>query len=286
VISELLAEPALLQEALKVSALFSNELIAADRSLDVIGGSAGGILGLLALNRKTQSKEVLAKAIACGEHLLRQPRLGEVGMRSWVGLGLGDTPLAGFSHGAAGFAYALSSLAVASHREDFELAAQECLAYEDSCYDKTRFNWADFRQTSEDVFPSQWCHGAIGIGLARVASARSGKTGADALVSDINHAVQNTTTNWPQYVDTLCCGTLGTIEFLAEAGEALSQPSLGHLSDQRLAQIIANSREQGDYSWNAGGTGFNLGLFRGLSGVGYTILRKLDPQLPNVLLWE
>jgi lantibiotic modifying enzyme len=105
-------------------------------------------------------------------------------------------------------------------------------------------------------------------------------------VRDINHAVQNTTTNWPQYVDTLCCGTLGTIEFLGEAGQALNQPSLGHLSDQRLAQIIANSREQGDYSWNAGGTGFNLGLFRGLSGVGYTILRKLDPQLPNVLLWE
>ena len=286
VISELLADPALLQEALKVSDLFSNELIAADRSLDVIAGSAGGILGLLALYRKTQSKEVLAKAIACGEHLLRQPRLGEVGMRSWVGLGLGDTPLAGFSHGAAGFAYALSSLAVASHREDFELAAQECLAYEDSCYDKTRFNWADLRGANEGVFPSQWCHGAIGIGLARVASARSGKTGADASVRDINHAVQNTTTNWPQYVDTLCCGTLGTIEFLAEAGEALNQPSLGHLSDQRLAQIIANSREQGDYSWNAGGTGFNLGLFRGLSGVGYTILRKLDPQLPNVLLWE
>jgi lantibiotic modifying enzyme len=53
-----------------------------------------------------------------------------------------------------------------------------------------------------------------------------------------------------------------------------------------LAQVIATRHEQGDYAWNAGGFGFNLGLFRGLSGVGYTILRKLDPQLPNVLLWE
>jgi lantibiotic modifying enzyme len=105
-------------------------------------------------------------------------------------------------------------------------------------------------------------------------------------VSDINHAVQNSTANWPQHVDTLCCGTLGTIEFLGEAGELLNQPALGHLSDQRLAQIIANRQEQGDYAWNAGGTAFNLGLFRGLSGVGYTILRKLDPQLPNVLMWE
>ena len=180
----------------------------------------------------------------------------------------------------------MSISAQINNREEFELAAQECLAYEDSCYDKTRFNWADLRGANEGAFPSQWCHGAIGIGLARIASARASKARVDASVSDIHHAVQNTTANWPQHFDTLCCGTLGTIEFLTEAGETLNQPRLGHLSDQRLAQIIANSREQGDYNWNAGSTRFNLGLFRGLSGVGYTILRKLDPQLPNVLLWE
>lgn len=286
VTSELLAEPSLLQDAVKVSNLFSNELIAADRSLDVIAGSAGGILGLLALYRKTQSTEVLAKAITCGEHLLRQPRLGEAGKRSWAVLGVSESPLTGFSHGAAGFAYALSSLATVTHRQEFEVAAQECVAYEDSCYNKDVLNWPDLREADATVFPSQWCHGAVGIGLARAASSRVGKAKVETIVSDINHAVQNTTANWPQHVDTLCCGTLGTIEFLAEAGELLNQPALGHLSDQRLAQIIANRHAQGDYAWNAGGTAFNLGLFRGLSGVGYTILRKLDPQLPNVLMWE
>lgn len=286
VISELLVEPSLLQDALTVSNLFSNELIAADRSLDVIAGSAGGILGLLALYRKTQSQEVLAKAIACAEHLLRQPRLGEADKRSWVVLGLSESPLTGFSHGAAGFAYALSSLAKVSGREEFEVAAQECVAYEDSCYNKEALNWPDLRTTDATVFPSQWCHGAVGIGLARAASIRGGKYNVETIVSDINHAVQNTVANWPQHVDTLCCGTLGSIEFLGEAGALLNQPALGHLSDQRLAQIIANRHEQGDYAWNAEGTAFNLGLFRGLSGVGYTILRKLDSRLPNVLLWD
>lgn len=286
VMSELLAEPSVLQDAVKVSNLFSNELIAADRSLDVIAGSAGGILGLLALYRKTQSTEVLAKAIACGEHLLRQPRLGEAGKLSWAVLGVSESPLTGFSHGAAGFAYALSSLATVTHRQEFEVAAQECVAYEDSCYNKDVLNWPDLRDADATVFPSQWCHGAVGIGLARAASSRVGKAKVETIASDINYAVQNTTAYWPQHVDTLCCGTLGTIEFLAEAGELLNQPALGHLSDQRLAQIIANRYSQGDYAWNAGGTAFNLGLFRGLSGVGYTILRKLDPQLPNVLMWE
>ena len=286
VISEVLAEPSLLQDALTTSRLFSNELISADRSLDVIAGSAGGILGLLALYRKTQSKEVLDKAIACGEHLLRQSRLGEVGQRSWAALGVSELPLTGFSHGAAGFAYALSSLAEVSGREEFELAAQECVSYENSCYNKDVFNWPDLRNTDSGIFPSQWCHGAVGIGLARVASSRVGNAKVKTVMSDINHVVQNTTGNWPQHVDTLCCGTLGTIEFLAEAGEFLNQPSLEHLSDQRLAQIIAHRHEQGAYTWNAGSTAFNLGLFRGLSGVGYTIMRKLDKRLPNVLLWQ
>jgi type 2 lantibiotic biosynthesis protein LanM len=287
VISELMAEPSLLQDALTLSNLFSNELISADRSLDVIAGSAGGILGLLALYRKTQSENVLAKAVACGEHLLRQPRHGETGQRTWAVDGISESPLTGFSHGAAGFSYALSNLAIASHRDDFAQAAQECLAYENSCYAAGVFNWPDLRSVEDGVaWPSQWCHGAIGIGLARIASHRIGQVSSEATISDINHAVQNTRAHWPQHVDTLCCGTLGSIELLTEAGKVLNQPTLGQLSDQRLAQIIANRHEHGDYVWNAGGTGFNLGLFRGLSGVGYTILRKLDPRLPNVLMWE
>jgi len=42
----------------------------------------------------------------------------------------------------------------------------------------------------------------------------------------------------------------------------------------------------GDYRWNSGKRQFNLGLFRGLAGVGYTSLRQAEPSLPNVLIWE
>jgi hypothetical protein len=43
---------------------------------------------------------------------------------------------------------------------------------------------------------------------------------------------------------------------------------------------------RGDYRWNSGKGRFNLGLFRGLAGVGYTALRRLDGSLPNVVIWE
>jgi hypothetical protein len=54
--------------------LFSEDLIAADKQTDVIGGNAGGILGLLRLHRDSPSGDVLARAVRCGEHLLTQPR--------------------------------------------------------------------------------------------------------------------------------------------------------------------------------------------------------------------
>ena len=42
----------------------------------------------------------------------------------------------------------------------------------------------------------------------------------------------------------------------------------------------------GDYHWSNGTNRFNLGLFRGIAGVGYTLLRAVDHSLPNVLVWE
>ena len=288
-ISVLLDDPTLLEDAMQVSRLYTDELIDADQTLDVIAGSAGGILSLLALYRLTQSKEVLAKAIRCGEHLLKTPRVGEEGRRSWVGLGLGDTILNGISHGAAGFELALSSLAIASGRQDFMDAAKECYAFEAANYDSEEHNWPDLRD-DEDGKPMkawvcQWCHGAPGIGLSRIGGV---KFGADLnpVAEDIKNAAVCVKDNWPNRVDTLCCGTMGSIEFLNEAGKLLSDQNITSLANQRLVEIFATRQENGDYSWPVGGTEFNLGLFRGASGVGYTLLRRLNPTLPNILIWE
>ena len=49
--------------------------------------------------------------------------------------------------------------------------------------------------------------------------------------------------------------------------------------------MLEASRAAGDFRWNSGERRFNLGLFRGLAGVGYTALRRAAPSLPNVLIW-
>jgi lantibiotic modifying enzyme len=53
-----------------------------------------------------------------------------------------------------------------------------------------------------------------------------------------------------------------------------------------MAEVVQQAAHSGDYRWNSGEQRFNLGLFRGLAGVGYSALRQIDPSLPNVLLFE
>jgi len=284
VMSKMLRDDSLLADAHVAAALFSDGLIAADKQLDVIGGSAGGILGLLRLYRDSHSADVLNRAIKCGEHLIAQSRLGPEGGRSWVGQGMGKRALNGMSHGAAGFAYALDSLAAATGREDFAAAAVECIAFEDSTFDAGRNNWPDLRGEGEPSWPCQWCHGAPGIGLARIAMIR--KKGRGQLKDDVARAVEGAAKGWPGSVDTLCCGTLGNVEFICEAAASLGRKDLGELAARRLLSVIENAASAGDYRWNSGQGKFNLGLFRGLAGVGYTALRQVDGSLPNVLIWE
>ena len=107
------------------------------------------------------------------------------------------------------------------------------------------------------------------------------------LRSDIENAVTATEHGWPDATDALCCGTLGSIEFLWEAGAVLGRDELCERAPRRLLSVIETARSRGDYRWTGGTSSrFNLGLFRGIAGVGYTVLRRIEPSLPNVLIWE
>ena len=284
--SKNLQNKSLLADAHAAAELITDDLIAADKQLDVMGGSAGAILCLLRLYRDTNSSDALRRAERCGEHLLRQPRVGPEGHNCWIGQGFGSHPLNGMSHGAAGFAYALASLSVATGRDDFAQAAFECIEFEDSSYDAERHNWPDLRGSGEPHWPCQWCHGAPGIGLARIGTSKRGGLDAKPLVADICNALVGAERGWPSQLDTLCCGTLGNIEFFRAAGDVLGRSDLRRLASQRLTTLLEVAKLNGDFRWNGGNRRFNLGLFRGLAGVGYTLLREVNDSLPNVLIWE
>ena len=190
------------------------------------------------------------------------------------------------SHGAAGFAYALASLFALTERREFLDAAAECIAFENSSYDAEHHNWPDLRVGPGSSWPCQWCHGAVGIGLSRIATAKCRGPDRNLIESDIAHAVEGVERAWPNALDTLCCGTLGSIEFLCEAAGVLGRSELIEAASRRLMAVVETAGANGDYRWNVGKRQFSLSLFRGLAGTGYTLLRRVEDSLPNILIWE
>ena len=286
VLSELLNDQEILKDAETAALLFTADLIQADDSLDIIGGSAGAILGLLKLYNTNGSQMALDKAILCGDHLLNTPRIGDAGARSWFNNKITNdaVPLTGISHGASGFAFALLALFAKTGRSDFLEAGKECLNYEKANFSFEHKNWGDLR--SKKKFICQWCHGAIGIGLARLGISRVWDGYHEELHEDIQNALETARTQWPNKTDSLCCGTLGSIELFKEAGSTLIDSNLDALSSERFMAILAASKENNGFCAITNDLQFNLGLFRGAAGIGYTALRQFNSHLPNILLWQ
>lgn len=255
-------------------------LIEQDQRFDIIAGSAGCIVCLLALYQIAPSARTLDVAIRCGEHLLAnaQERAGGIG---WYTLGQG-VALAGFSHGAAGIALSLLQLADVSQQERFRQAALAALTYERTLFSAEQGNWARILEQGEPDFPVAWCHGAPGIGLARLASLPY--LDDPQIRQEIQIALETTRTKSFGNNQSLCHGDLGNLETLLAATQVLDDP--GYREDlRRLTSVIFSGIQE--HGWV---TGVPLGietpgLMVGLAGIGYQLLRLAAPEkIPSVLL--
>jgi type 2 lantibiotic biosynthesis protein LanM len=291
-VSEFLGEGALLDDARALTEWLTPELIGADKKLDVISGAAGAILGLLSLYRVTGDSAVLAKAIACGQHLLDRRVSYNGAPQAWQTVG--DVPLTGFSHGAAGIAYALLRLYAVTGNKAYHEAALEGIQYERSTFSEDKCNWPDFRTSeshpaenhSVSAFPVQWCHGATGIGLARIGS--FGIVPAPDIEREIEIALQTTCDFGLQAVDHLCCGNMGRIEALLVGADRLGRRDWQQIALGNASKVVARAARDGAYRLfgNLPCSVSTPSFFRGTSGIGYQLLRLADPSLPSVLLWE
>jgi type 2 lantibiotic biosynthesis protein LanM len=266
-----------------------------DNAYDIISGSAGGILSLLALYHVTSSLVVLHTALQLGDHLLAHAQVMSGGM-GWPSP-LAKHPLTGFSHGAAGIAFSLLRLAEVSGEQRFRDAALAAIAYERSLFSPQMRNWPDLREEtmrsvglevgSTVTHPAlyrmaMWCHGAPGIGLARLASLHCLD---DAAVRDeIEVALGTTLAQGFGMNHCLCHGDLGNLDVVLTASQVLGERRYREEVDRLTAMILASIEHQG---WSTGvplGTE-TPGLMTGIAGIGYELLRLAEPdKVPSVLL--
>jgi type 2 lantibiotic biosynthesis protein LanM len=282
-LADWLDAPILLDEARQVAALVTPEAIAADDVLDLIGGAAGTLLGLLAVHAATGDAASLDLARACGAHLLATRRPSEAGPRAWPTIE--GQLLTGLSHGAAGIALALHRLAVATGDSHYQDAADEAIAYERAVFRPGAGNWPDLRflETTggEPGFMTTWCHGAPGIGLARLAM------GTDHEAVDV--AVETTRALGLGALDHLCCGAFGRLELLVEAATRLDRPELHAEAAAQASAVLDRRDANGGFRIFAEvpGDAYSPGFHRGTAGIGYALLRFAYPgRLPSILLWE
>jgi type 2 lantibiotic biosynthesis protein LanM len=261
-------------------------VIAADTALDVIGGSAGAIAALEVLNRVRPRDHLLHAAVLCGERLVRQqqPQGRGVGWKTEIDA---SQPLTGFSHGAAGIAWALLKLAAWSGETRFRATAEAAIAYERSTFVAEEANWPDYRaRPGEDQSDPRcevaWCHGAPGIGLARIDSLQY--LDDRATREEIQIALRKTVASVFGMNHCLCHGDLGKVDVLLHAAERVDDAWWSEAGKRLACETLVGIAERGCLCSGQPSLA-PPGLMVGLAGIGYGLLRLACPErVPSVLV--
>ncbi len=287
-LGRLLAIPELFDEAHRVCGLIAPEHIAGDRALDVVSGAPGAILALLLLDRHrpgpTASGETpLEVASRCADHLLAQRVERKDGTTAWA-TDPRFPPLTGFAHGSAGICCALLKLYASTGREELRATALRGWAFERSTYSEEHGDWID--PTSPTLrFLNQWCFGAPGIALARLATLEV--QGGEAVEAEIRHGLRITTGPALSTMEHICCGDFGRVDVLIYAAETLRRPELREAAGEIACRSLAKARGKGRFDGLVRSPHRDPSLFSGEAGISYTLLRLAYPgELPCLLAME
>ena len=197
-------------------------------------------------------------------------------------------PLTGLGHGQSGYALALAA-AIPFLEEDLcnqiKNQIDYCIQYEENCFDRTEINLPDYRkrlknrnnETGEKKrkFMYGYCSGILGSSLV------------------VNHLPDNLVCckrkewwrlNSEKYMkrsflignDSLCCGPAGWMDYLASCHKE------NNWSAEMFEKLIYSVNEQG-FVLNGLRDVEDISLYKGMSGIGYAILRYLG-EYPSVLL--
>lgn len=257
--------------------------VASDKNLDVLSGAAGAIAALLVLHDAGGGPRALEVAELCGLHLVAHlPRLTaeQRGPQGWA------TGLTGFSHGAAGFGWAMLRLWQRTGTPELRVLGRTVIQEERLQYDAEAGNWPDRRwssNTNRPRFSTQWCHGSPGIGLSRLTLI--GLLEGRELWPDVDAAIASVLRDGlGQRSHCLCHGDLGNLELLHTAAR------LGALDPEVFREKLTETAQRMSRDGIGFGTPMHAespGLMTGLSGVGYALLRFARPNsVPNVLVLD
>jgi type 2 lantibiotic biosynthesis protein LanM len=287
-VADMLGEARPLQAARALAGALPAGAVQADRQLDLLGGAAGALAGLLALDRAIAGDETLELAELAGDVLMREAVEHDDGSVMWHTVG--NRTLDGFSHGTAGIALALARLAQRTGESRFAALAGRAILGESRRFDTRLGGWPDRRRAAgEPAAHTTWCHGSAGIGLARLAVLNTpiGEEHQASVHRDVERAGAAVLASRPG-LDHLCCGGAGEIEFLLGLGHELGEIDAQRVASERCDEVAQRILAGEPLRFTRPQSAADVpapSLFQGTAGVGLTLLRCAAPQLPSVLSW-
>lgn len=266
--------------------------IAQDDQLDVIAGVAGFVLVGTALFRRTiqAAHATLSQnlQVAC-DHLIANaaPQRSGIGWNTRIDA---TQPLTGFSHGASGMALALYQAGRLLGRPDYTASAEQAMSYERDGREQAGEYWPDYRtiaiRTPEGRPPTMhaWCHGAPGIGLARlrILGSACDERLTGQVRQDLQHALRDTCAHGFTGNHSLCHGMLGNFALLEQARRAGVDHEDSH-RHHRIAGWILDSMEQAGALCGIPKGIETPGLMTGLAGIGLGLLQLAGDEVVDVL---
>lgn len=259
--------------------------IETDKLYDLLGGSAGIIQVLLNIYEQFNLEEALNISIQYGNHLVKNKKSLTNGC-GWIAEG-STGALGGFSHGVSGISWSLLRLYHVTKKQEFFDTAIEAIQYDRSLFNSHNKNWKDLRAQKEGnmEYEAAWCHGSSGIGLSRILSMPYYRD--DMILNEIETAVNTTLRIGMGRSHSLCHGDLGNAELLYTAGLVLDKKEWVKKAQLIGMDVIKEKQIEGKYKTGIKNNVSLPGLFLGLSGIGYQLLRLADSrQVPSVLALE
>lgn len=276
---------------------------------ELIAGTAGTLLAFTHLYHHVPQPKLLEQLRILIRFIVSAAIISSQGL-CWDNRDNSIRNLCGFSHGAAGISFVLGELAHYFAAPELRWVVREANRYERQFLNTNHGNWADWRlgiydsdsgekfyhsyiQGDESYFTTPsfmnaWCHGAMGIALARLRSS----TGDDTVLAEVNLALRTTARSVarPAKSYSLCHGRGGEADLFLEATRLGYGEQWLSLSTQLATEALSSVSGEGFYRSGSPRNEFECGLLNGQAGVGYFLLRVdsprkvasiLHPALPN-----
>lgn len=274
---------------------FKQEII----DLGLVGGVTGSIYGLLKLNEIYESSFLQRKIIELINILFSNLsyKYNEIYINCTF---YSYRPLCGISHGNSGVAFLFLEIGEKLKNRFLIDFAVKLFNYEDKFYNIENRNWPDFRinksQNYDDKFMLNqndkidlkpfsyvfaWCHGAIGISLARIKYMSI--TRSNKYLKKIENTVFDLLQNEIE-ISCQCHGSVGNNQIILEMFFLYKVKNYFELFQKLCLKNIKSKKNRGFYITGDPNSFDDLSLMNGLGGIGLSYLHALNPTKNTPLM--